>query len=156
MDNTVLSEQLLELIKGKNARLPFQKTIANFPMTQINSRVPSIPYSTWELIEHMRLAQYDIIDFITNADYAERKWPDDYWPDKGKTATENDWNNTLNQFENDMETLKFIVRDPGTDFTAPLAHAPTYNVLREILLVADHNAYHTGQIVCLRRALNIY
>jgi hypothetical protein len=156
MDNSVLREQLLKLLEGGNAHMPFQDAVAGFPIEHINSRVKSIPYSTWDLIEHMRIAQFDILDFIDNPAYQERKWPDEYWPDKEKMAGENDWQNTLKLFNDDMEALKAIVRNPQTDFTSPLAHAPAYNILREILLVADHNAYHTGQIICLKRLLQIY
>ena len=156
MEVTVLRDQILKLLDGGNAHITFQDTVADFPVEKINARVSSIPYSTWDLVEHMRIAQYDILDFIVNADYAERRWPDDYWPDKGKKASEKEWQKSLRQFNNDLEALKAIVRNPQTDFTGPLAHAPSYTFLREILLVADHNAYHTGQIICLKRALKIY
>ena len=156
MDNTVLRDQLLALLEGGNAHIKFERAIADFPMDHINSRVPEIPYSVWELIEHMRIAQYDILDFIKNADYKERKWPDDYWPPKDKKPNEESWNQSIKRFNDDLAALKQCIKDPQTDFTGPIPHAPDYNILREILLVADHNSYHTGQIVVIRRALKIY
>jgi len=155
METDVLRDQLIQLLDGGNAHITFKDTVANFPVDHINSRVPSIPYSSWDLIEHMRLAQFDILDFIENEDYTERKWPDDYWPDKSKKASEKDWQNTLSQFNEDLEALKKIVRTPELDLTGPIPHAPDYNILREILLVGDHNAYHTGQIIVIKRALKI-
>lgn len=156
MDSNVLRHQLTKLLEGANAHISFQNAVKNFPMDHINMRAAGIPYSCWELIEHMRIAQYDILDFIRNPEYSEMKWPDEYWPAKDKEATAEIWQQTIKIFENDLDVLKDIVKDPGTDFTGPLPHAPKYNILREILLVADHNAYHTGQIITIRRALNIY
>lgn len=156
MSGKVLREQLLELLQGGSAHAPLREAVADVPADKINSRAPGIPYSLWDLAEHMRLTQYDILDFIRNPDYESRKWPDEYWPPKDKKANEAAWNETIDQFEDDLAALQAIVRDPKTDFTAPLPHAPTYTILREILLAADHTAYHTGQIVVLRRALEIY
>lgn len=156
MDTNVLRNQLLALLEGGNAHVTFEHAIADFPIDQINTRVTEIPFSAWELIEHMRIAQFDILDFIRNADYVERKWPDDYWPPKDKEANGEIWNRTIKSFNDDLTALKECVKDPKTDLTNPIPHAPDYNILREILLVADHNAYHTGQIIFIRRALKIY
>ena len=156
MDTKILREQLLKLLEGANAHITFQGAIKDFPIESINARVPGIPYSAWELIEHMRMAQYDILDFIINPDYKEMKWPEEYWPQKGMVATTGHWNKTIAEFEKDMASLKEIVGDSQTDFTGGIPHAPGYTILREVLLVADHNSYHTGQIIAIRRALNIY
>jgi len=156
MSDSVLREQLLTLLEGGKAHVNFQAAITNFPLEYINSRAAGIPYSSWDLIEHMRIAQYDILDFIKNPDYEELKWPDDYWPPKEEGATSEMWNTTIMKFRDDLDALKKIIKDPQTDFTSPIPHAPKYTVLREILLVADHNAYHTGQLITLRRALQIY
>jgi uncharacterized damage-inducible protein DinB len=156
MNAAVLRDQLVQLLAGGNAHVTFQDAVANFPLEKINSRTALIPYSPWELVEHMRIAQYDIFDFIKNANYVERKWPDEYWPPKAQKASEEMWIKTIKDFRKDLQALKEIAKDPQTDFTSPLPHAPTYTILREILLVADHNSYHVGQIISLRRALNIY
>jgi hypothetical protein len=156
MDTKILREQLFQLLDGGNAHITLEKTVDNFPMDHINSRVQSIPHSSWDLIEHIRLAQFDILEFIENPEYKERKWPDDYWPDKAKKASAKDWQKSIKQFNEDLESLKTLVRNPQLDLTAPIPHAPEYTILRELLLVCDHNAYHTGQIICIRRALHIY
>jgi uncharacterized damage-inducible protein DinB len=156
MDSIVLRNQLITLLEGGNAHVTFTHAVTDFPIGQINRRVPEIPFSVWELIEHMRIAQYDILDFIRNANYTERKWPDDYWPPKDKEVNEEIWNRTIKSFNDDLTALKECVKDPQTDLTGPILHAPDYTILREILLVADHNSYHTGQIIVIRRALKIY
>lgn len=156
MNVIVLRDQLSALLESRNAHVTFKHAVADFPVDQVNSRVPGIPYSAWELIEHMRITQYDILDFIKNANYVELKWPEEYWPSTGRDANEETWRNTIKKFNDDLAALKNIIKDPQTDLTGPLPHAPTYTILREILLVADHNSYHTGQIISLRRALKIY
>ena len=156
MNSKILRVQLLALLEGGNAHITTKQVLADFPLDYINTRANGIPYSLWELMEHMRIAQYDILDFIRNPNYKERKWPDEYWPSAGKKADETDWKSTIKNFEDDLETLKEMVKNPETDFTGPIPHIPDYTILREILLVADHNAYHTGQIIAIRRALNIY
>lgn len=156
MDETVLRNQLLKLLDGGNAHMSFQDAVADFPIEKINLRISEIPYSTWELVEHMRIGQTDILDFIKNPNYLELKWPDEYWPPKDQEADEESWLRTVKDFQNDLDALKEIVKDPQTNFTDPLPHAPKYTILREILLAADHNAYHIGQIISLRRILKIY
>jgi hypothetical protein len=156
MNSTVLQDQLVKLLEGGNAHMTFQDAVADFPIDQVNSRTPDLPYSPWELVEHMRISQHDILDFIKNPNYVELKWPEQYWPPKGQVASEETWRTTIKEFQEDLEALIGIVKDPQTDFTSPLPQAPTYTILREILLVADHNSYHIGQIISLRRALKIY
>ncbi len=153
MKTPVLREQLLTLLAGGAAHATFQDAVADFPLDRINSRVPDIPYSPWELVEHMRTAQYDILDFVRNVNYVALKWPDEYWPPKAKETSEENWKTTIKDFQDDLEALKRIVKDPETDLAEPLPHAPTYTVLREILLVADHNSYHIGQLMSLRRLI---
>jgi len=156
MQESVIKDQLLNLLEGVNAHITFEKAIANIPIATINLKVPGIPYSLWELVEHMRLTQFDILDFIQNPHYMERKWPEEYWPAKDVKADEKAWNKSTEGFLNDREALKKIVIDPNTDFTAQMTHGPKYNIFREILIVGNHNSYHTGQIIVLRRALKIY
>lgn len=156
MNNIILRDELLTLLESRDAHLTLQQAVAGFPMDKINSKASSIPYSAWELIEHMRICQYDILDFIQNHDYQEPKWPDDYWPPKGQMADEKIRQQTVEQFRQDLESLKRLVRERRADLTAPLDYAPHHTLLREILLVADHNAYHIGQLLVLKRVLGIY
>ena len=156
MNETVLRKQLLKLLDGGNAHITFKEAVADYPIEKINLRISEIPYSSWELVEHMRIAQYDILDFIVNPKYAELRWPDDYWPSKNKHADENDWLKTIQGFIGDQEDLKEIVNNLKTDLTISLPHAPEYTIFREILLAADHNSYHLGQLISLKRIHLIY
>lgn len=156
MEEKIIREQLLVLLDGGKAHLTFDKAIADLPPDKINARADGIPYSVWDLVEHLRIAQFDILDFIRNPNYKMMKWPDEYWPDKNHKATPDEWHKSVAAFHTDLEAVKALTRDPATNLTAPLLHAPDYNILREVLLVADHNAYHIGQIVTARRALGIY
>ena len=154
-NNDIIRKELLNLLYGRNAHATFEKAVANFPMEYINSKVEGIDHSPWQLVEHMRLAQWDILDFILNPNYKEREFPTDYWP-KEKTATPEMWNETINKFQNDFEEFIKIVNNPDTDFFAPIPYAKDYTIYREILLLADHNSYHTGQLIVMRKVLGIW
>ncbi len=152
-DDNILREQLLFLLKGGKAHITTAKAISGFPVGRINTCPANIPYSGWQLLEHIRIAQWDILEFIKNPQHQSPDWPRGYWPPKDKKATKADWENTISLFTNDLEGLQKIVADPKTNLTNPLPHAPGYNILREILLAADHNAYHIGQLVMLGRSI---
>lgn len=156
MDETTLRGQLVALLSGRGAHVNFTTAVADFPADKINSRAANIPYSAWEVVEHMRLTQRDILDFIVDPEYREPSWPAEYWPDKNSPATVAAWQASLRQFQKDLNAVIKLVKDPKIDLTASLPYAPQANYLREFFLIADHNAYHTGQIVVLRRALGIY
>ena len=156
MNISIVQDQLLKVLDGSQAHISFDKTVEGFPGDTINTRIAQVPYSAWELVTHMYLAQHDILDFIVNADYREPKWPDDYWPDKEQQATIAEWQQTIEKFRGDLQALKDIVLDVHTDFTAELAHAPGYTIFREILIVGNHNSYHTGQLLVLKRSLGAY
>jgi len=153
MNEQTLRKQLKIILEGGKAHLKVEDTINNFPVKYINSKVPKIKYSAWDLIEHMRIAQQDIIDFIKNEDYVELQWPDEYWPEKKLEATEKDWFESVKMFLDDLNELMEMIENPGTDLFIPLTHGDEYTILREVLLVADHNSYHIGQLMCLKRAL---
>lgn len=152
----ILRQQLLFLLRGGNAHLSFEQAVADFPMAHINSRAPNVPYTPWHLLEHIRLAQWDILDFIRSANYVAPPWPEGYWPASDAEADAGAWHKTIAQFQADLQTLQEIVSDPATNLTAPLPHAPKYNILREILLVADHNAYHIGEFAILRQVMQTW
>lgn len=154
-DNDELREQLLALLEGGNAHISMEQMVEGFPEAFYNSKFSSIPYSAWELLEHMQIAQWDILEFIRNADHKSPKWPEGYWPEPVKTADKAAWDQTLSRYQKDLHALKSIIRNPETEFFKPLPHAPKYNIFREILLVADHNAYHLGQLLIIKRLLKL-
>jgi hypothetical protein len=151
-----LRKQLLDLLRGGGAHMGFDQAVADFPVAHINTRPPKVTYTFWHLLEHIRLAQWDILDYIRNPDYVWPTWPDDYWPAPDAQADPAAWEQTLHQFRDDLKALEAIVENPDTDLTAPLAHAPQHTTLREILLVADHNAYHLGEFAILRQVMGLW
>jgi len=149
----LVRQQLTEQLKGGNAYEPFDQLVADFPLRQINTRPAGLPYTPWRLMEHIRIAQWDILEFIRNPDYESPPWPAGYWPPEGAQADQGQWEETLDAIRQDRQYLLDIVLDPQTDLYAPLPHAPDYTILREILVAADHFAYHLGEFGLLRSAL---
>lgn len=154
--DTALREHLLHLLRGGNAHMAFDQAVADFPMDRINERPPNVLYTPWHLLEHMRIAQWDILDFMRNPDYREMRWPDDYWPAPDATADEAAWKQTLAAFRADLKAVEEIARDPHTDLAATIPHGTGQIILREILLVADHNAYHLGEVAILRQVMGTW
>jgi len=152
----IIREQLLSLLEGGNAHTTFDGATKTMPLTYINANFRNIPYSAWHLLEHLRITQADILDYITNPDYKYMKWPDDYWPPKNEKAAPADWKESIAMFKKDTKALQKIVRDPKTNLYAEIPHGKGETILREILLVADHNAYHIGEFIVLRRVLGVW
>jgi hypothetical protein len=151
-----LRKQLVDLLNGGNTHMPFQAAVADFPPEAINQVPPNLAYSTWQLLEHLRITQRDILDFIRNPPYLPLNWPADYWPPKNAQVDETAWHHTIQSFREDSHNLENLVLDPATDLIADLPHAPGYTILREILVVADHNAYHIGELAILRQVMNTW
>ena len=151
-----LRDELLHLLRGGNAHMSFDEAVTDFPMTAINQRPPNVPYTPWHLLEHMRIAQWDILDFMRNPDYRELKWPDDHWPASDAMADEAAWEQTLATFRADLQAVEEIADDPQTDLYARIPHGTGQIILREILLVADHNAHHIGEFAILRQVMGTW
>jgi DinB superfamily len=151
-----IREHLRWLLTKGNAHMTFEEAVAAFPGEAINTRVPNGAYTPWHVLEHLRLTQWDILDFICNPTYQERDWPTDYWPPQDRRATLQEWSETIQGFLRDRQALVDIVMDPATDLLAPIPHGSGQTVLREILLVADHNAYHIGEFAILRQIMGTW
>ncbi len=147
----LLREQIVALLRGGSAHLPFAEAVADFPEGKINLRPRNVPYSFWHLLEHLRLTQLDIVEYVTSADYQEKEWPREYWPEPDAEATKQQWDETIASFNRDLEQLIGIVSDEATDLFASVPSNPEHDILREMLIVADHNAYHTGELGILRQ-----
>jgi len=152
----ILRAQLLELLRGGNAHMPYGAAVADFPMEAINRCPPDVPYTPWHLLEHLRITQWDILEFIRNPRHVSPHWPDGYWPARDAQADAARWNETISRFKADLESLAAIIENPATSLTADLPHAPGYNILREILVVSDHNAYHIGEFAILRQVMGTW
>ena len=149
----IVRQQLLALLRGGNAYMPFDWVVANFPIERINERAPNVPYSAWELLEHVRISQWDILQFIRDPDHVSPIFPVGYWPLPGTMANEREWQQTLDAFQADWQALIEMIEDPNTDLYSDLPHAAGYNILQQLLVVADHNAYHIGELGILRQVM---
>jgi hypothetical protein len=154
--NEIIRQELLALLSGGNAHMEFQEAIDRFPFEAINRKAVNVPYSPWHLLEHMRIAQWDILEFIRNPDHVSPDYPEGYRPRSDKHADEKQWRKTVKDFCGDLKALKDIVRNEQTNLFAPIPHARSYTVFREILLAADHNAYHIGEFAMLRQVLALW
>ena len=151
MSDKALREHLLELLQAKSAHIDFASAVADFPLGEINTSIDGSPHTAWQLLEHIRIAQWDILEFCRNADHESPPWPEGYWPeDKGTDKT---WKASVAQVLADLYSFRELAGDDSLDLFAPIPHGDGQTVLREILLVADHNAYHLGQLMLVRRML---
>jgi hypothetical protein len=154
--DTNMRETLVAFLKGGNAYMPFSEVVSQFPEEKINTLFPKGTYAPWHLLEHIRLTQWDILDFIQNPDYKEPSWPDDYWPAKDKKATKKDWDTTIDHYQKDNQALQKIVTDPQTDLFKKISKGTGQTIFREILLVCDHNAYHLGEFAIMRQVMDTW
>jgi len=146
-----IREHLLELLQGKSAHIDLETVLREFPVTEINTRLENAPHTAWELVEHLRIAQWDIVEFSYNANHVSPEFPEGYW--RKSDASEEDWRKSCEQILRDLQKMRDLVADEKTDLLAKIAHGDGQTVFREALLVADHNAYHLGQIAFLMRVL---
>ncbi len=144
-----MNKTILEILPGKSAHVTFEQAVEDTDMTLINEYSQDFPYSLWDLVEHIRLAQRDILEFMTSDDYTTPNWPDDYWPEE--EGSEKKWYQSIQYFQQDRRSLIDMVYT--VDLNEEIPGQPGYTYLREVLLVAQHSSYHIGQIVTLRRAL---
>jgi hypothetical protein len=154
--DAVLRQHLLELLKGGSAHTTFQDAIKDFPAELRGKRPKAAPHSPWELLEHLRIAQRDILEFSRDPDHKSPTWPEGYWPGIPEPPDDKAWDRSVNGFCQDLESLCALVADDATDLYARIPHGEGQTILREALLTADHNAYHLGQLVLVRRALGAW
>lgn len=148
--------ELLALLDGGNAHMGLDEVVAGFPMDAINRKAPGTPYSFWHFLEHIRIAQWDILEFIRNPGHVSPDYPAGYRPRPHEVTDAEGWNATMCDLRSDLAALRDIVRNPRNDLFAPLPHARGFTLLREILLVADHNAYHIGELAILRQVTGLW
>ncbi len=151
-----LREHLLYLSGGGGAHLDFDAAVAALPAELRGSRAAGAPHTPWRLVEHMRIAQWDILEFSRNPKHVSPPFPDGYWPKGDGPPDAGAWDRSLAAFRADLQAMKDLVANPATDLFARIPHGDGQTILREALLVADHNAYHLGQLVLLRRVLGAW
>ena len=151
-----LREHLLYLLQGGGAHLHFDKAVADIPSEFRGRTVPPVPHSPWRLLEHLRIAQWDILEFSRNPRHVSPPWPDGYWPLGDAPPDDRAWDRAVDAFRTDLAAMCALVTDPATDLFSPIPHGEGQTILREALLVADHTAYHLGQLVVVRRLLGCW
>jgi len=151
-----LREQIVTLLRGGSAHVDFKQAIANLPPKLRGARAPGMPHTAWQLLEHMRIAQWDILEFSRNLRHVSPEFPEGYWPGSEAPPSETAWDHSVRAFEKDLRAMERLVKNPSTDLHALIPHGEGQTLLREALLVADHNTYHLGQLVLLRRALGAW
>jgi uncharacterized damage-inducible protein DinB len=154
--NDLLRKQLVKILDWQDSHMNLDKAIENIPPEQRGIQPSGLPYSLWQLLEHMRLSQLDILEFCRNPNYKESKWPDDYWPSSPAPPSQDVWEKSIAGFRKDCDALKKLAAEESIDLFANIPHGTGQTYLRELLLVADHNAYHIGQIIVVRRLLGIW
>lgn len=151
MDNTVLRQQLIDFLQGNKTHMSLQDAVKDFPMEHINGIFPHGEYTFWHLLEHIRRTQKDMLDFMTDAHYIEPEWPKDYWPARDAKATEKEWQQTLEAYTNDLQTIIALVEDKNTDLLAKVPKGTGQIYLQEFLQIIDHTSYHTGELAIMRQ-----
>lgn len=154
-DDRSLRTHLRKVLDWEDAHVNFDTAVDGIGAEHRDAVPQGLPNSIWQLVEHLRRTQFDILDFCRNPDYVEPAM-EDYWPPSGTSSTPETWNESLAAFRRDRDALKQIAEDPARNLFARIPHGSGQTYLREILLVADHNAYHVGQIVAVRRSLGIW
>ncbi len=151
-----LREQLIELLRGGHAHLTFEKAVDGFPADRAGERPADSPYSAWELLEHLRIAQNDILRFSQSAGHTSPEWPKGYWPDGPAPADRGAWPKSVAALLDDRTAFEALLRDPARDLNAAFPWGDGQTLLREALVLADHNAYHIGQLILVRRLLGAW
>jgi uncharacterized damage-inducible protein DinB len=154
--NDPVREQVSKLLKGGQAHLSLEDAIKDFPSKLRGKKPEGATHTAWQLLEHIRIAQWDILEFSRNAKHVSPSWPEGYWPKAEKPPSDAAWKKTIDAITKDLAAMQKLVENPKTDLYVRIPHGTGQNILREALLIADHNAYHLGQLVLLRRLLGAW
>ena len=153
---TSVREHVAAILAWKDAHVDLEAAVAGIPAAKRGERPAGAPHSPWEILEHIRVAQHDILDFCRNPDYHELKWPDDYWPGDAAPPDDGAWDVSLQRYREGRDGLRQLALERSLDLSEKIPHGDGQTYLREILLVADHTAYHVGELVLVRRLLGIW
>jgi DinB superfamily len=153
MDDKTIREYLRKLLSWSEGHVDWKKALAGMPRASRGERPKGAPHSAWELLEHVRIAQWDILNFSRDPKHVSPDFPSGYWPATSAPPSDAAWEKSVKSFQSDMEAMGKLIADSKTDLAAPIPHGSGQTILREALLLADHNAYHLGQFVLVRRLL---
>jgi len=152
--DTQLRQQLVKHLEGGEAFIPVDEIVDRMPFEKIGIIPENLPYSFWQQFYHLRYAQCDILDFCRNPDYTPVKWPDDYWPNEPAPKNQREWRETIDAYFSERAEMAELIANPANDLTKPIPHGEGQTLLREVLLIIEHTAYHTGQMLVILRLLN--
>lgn len=155
-NNTALRTHLAKALDWHDAHADFDTVVKGLSPELQGKRPAGMPYSPWKLLEHLRLTQFDILDFCRNPKYAEREWPKEYWPESDAPSSPKAWDESVRQFRRDCDALKQLANDESIDLFAKIPHGSGQTYLRELLLILDHNAHHLGELIAVRRVLGAW
>ena len=155
-DETALRKQIARTLDWEDAHAGFDAAVEGLPAELRGKAPPGLPYSPWQLLEHIRRTQADILEFSRAPSYAEKEWPKDYWPESAAPPTAKAWDDAIAAVRRDRKALADLTVDRKTDLTAPVPNGTGQTYLREVLLVADHTAYHVGELIVVRRLLGAW
>lgn len=156
MSDQSLRDHVLYLLNGGGAHLDFEHAVQGLAPELRGATISNVPHSAWQQVEHMRICQWDILEFSVNPNHVSPEFPEGYWPSTPTPPHETAWDDAVDAFRSDLEAMCRLVRDPRTDLFAEIPHGDGQTILREALLIADHNAYHLGQLIVLRKALGAW
>jgi hypothetical protein len=156
MEDKILRDHLVYLLQKGGAHAGFEAAVKDLPPALRGKRPQGLPHSPWELLEHLRIAQWDILEFTRDPKHVSPEFPSGYWPKSPEPPDDQAWDKSVTAFGNDLNAMADIVKDPSKDLSAQLPHGDGQTILREALLIADHNAYHLGQLILVRRLLGAW
>lgn len=151
-----IRKELLTLLQGAHAHMSPAEVLAGFPLEHVNDKPPNSPYSCWHILEHMRIAQWDIVEFIRDPAHVSPEYPEGYRPRPESRTDEAGWRSSAERLLKDLAALEDMVRDPRNDLFAPIPHAPDYTLFQEALTAADHLSYHMGELAMMRQVLGLW
>ncbi|MBD3299551.1 MAG: DinB family protein [candidate division Zixibacteria bacterium] len=156
MSDSQLREHIATLLEGRGAHVDFDHAIADVPANARGVTPDGAAHSPWDILEHMRIAQWDILEFSRNPEHISPDWPNGYWPDDSQPPTKTAWNKSVSAIKSDLDAMIDLVKNPESDLLTPFPHGEGQTLLREALVLADHNAYHLGELVIVRRLLGVW
>ncbi len=156
INNKIIVDNLADLLEAGNAHATLDEALKDIPFSLLCETPQGVPYSIWQLAEHIRIAQWDILEFSKDPGHVSPKWPDAYWPKETKPASEGVWKKCVEAIKADREEFIFLIKNAGDDLYKPFKHGDGQSLLKEALVLADHNSYHTGEIIVIRRLLHTW
>ena len=151
-----LIKNLVDLIEKGNAHVSLDNALERMPFLLLGERPGNLPYSIWQLAEHIRIAQWDLLEFSRNSKHVSPKWPDEYWPKETAPKSEDEWQKCIQQIKDDRKSFIELIKNSGDDLYKPFDYGSGQSLLKEAMVLADHNSYHTGEIIIIRRLLNAW